>query len=467
MRDRIWISRRRADDMGRKSNSTDSTGNPPTARPSVGNVQLSRSLGDRARLQVSEPSEPEEQEADRVSQAIADSRAPESFDLAANARQTALPGDEPANTLAADSGKQPGTPVAQMGALLGIESGAIRVHDRAGDRALADGLGSRAFALGHHIWLGSRSSESDRALMAHELAHVAQSRRRPGNAPGRIQRSITGGLVGGSVGFVGGAALGAALGPFGALAGGLLGGLAGAWIGNRLTDRSRPLTTAERSYADEVFKGSVNYDPIIITQDDLMSVGAPKTIGNTIHLKTSSGHFVPDPARPGEYTMDLTDKGKETMVHEMAHAWQYQNGGLAYIGESLWAQLKAWWSTGKRGGAYNWSAAKAAGLPWEQWNPEQQAKAVEEYNIALQKALAKPLPKATAADYALITLLQPEIDELRLGKGAAQTSVFGAILGGVTGGILGAAAGYLVGGPKGAAIGGAGGAALGTFVGSG
>ena len=30
----------------------------------------------------------------------------------------------------------------------------------------------------------------------------------------------------------------------------------------------------------------------------------------------------------------------EVLIHEMGHVWQYQNGGLAYIPESLIAQLK-------------------------------------------------------------------------------------------------------------------------------
>ncbi|MEO8337963.1 MAG: DUF4157 domain-containing protein, partial [bacterium] len=48
-----------------------------------------------------------------------------------------------------------------------------RVHTTAKDRATADTLGARALAFDNHIFLGSRSSVSDRSLMAHELAHVA------------------------------------------------------------------------------------------------------------------------------------------------------------------------------------------------------------------------------------------------------------------------------------------------------
>jgi hypothetical protein len=83
--------------------------------------------------------------------------------------------------------------------------------------------------------------------------------------------------------------------------------------------------------------------------------------------------------------MELTDGyGLGTLIHELGHVWQYQNGGLAYIPLSLIAQLKGFLKSGSRDAAYNWEAADAAGLPWEKWNPEQQASAMEYYNYYLR-----------------------------------------------------------------------------------
>jgi hypothetical protein len=46
--------------------------------------------------------------------------------------------------------------------------------------------------------------------------------------------------------------------------------------------------------------------------------------------------------------------------------------------ESLGVQLDATIAKGSRDAAYEWKDNVDAGVPWEQWNPEQQAKAVED-----------------------------------------------------------------------------------------
>jgi phage-related protein len=50
----------------------------------------------------------------------------------------------------------------------------VRIHAAAHDRQLARSERARAFAHRHHIWLGPHESPSDVALLAHEVAHVAQ-----------------------------------------------------------------------------------------------------------------------------------------------------------------------------------------------------------------------------------------------------------------------------------------------------
>ncbi len=59
-------------------------------------------------------------------------------------------------------------------AALGPAAARVRVHDDPHARLAAAALQARAFADGAHIWLGPGESEHDRALMAHELAHLAQ-----------------------------------------------------------------------------------------------------------------------------------------------------------------------------------------------------------------------------------------------------------------------------------------------------
>lgn len=56
-----------------------------------------------------------------------------------------------------------------------VDASHVRVHDDPAAAATTAALGARAFADGSHIWLGAGETESDRELMAHELAHVAQA----------------------------------------------------------------------------------------------------------------------------------------------------------------------------------------------------------------------------------------------------------------------------------------------------
>lgn len=50
----------------------------------------------------------------------------------------------------------------------------VRLHRGPDADMAASMLGARAFTQGNDIWLGNGASESDRGLMAHELAHVAE-----------------------------------------------------------------------------------------------------------------------------------------------------------------------------------------------------------------------------------------------------------------------------------------------------
>ncbi|MEO8108813.1 MAG: DUF4157 domain-containing protein [Ginsengibacter sp.] len=302
----------------------------------------------------------------------------------------------------------------------------VRVHkdDRAGSSALQ--LGAMAYTVGRNVIFGNGQYAPDtqpgRRLIAHELTHVVQQDFKPAStpikiaakddndeqvaerisssavqqnsfsnspaissariaAPGHtIQRSLLGGILGGLGGAAGGAILGGMLGgPLGAVVGGIAGFVAGAIIGDDATTKSRALTQTEIDYAKDVYRDSIDYSKIKITRDSIMATGAPRTIGNTINLKSSWRHFEGD-------TLVLTKEGLETLIHEMGHVWQYQNGGLAYIPDSLWSQLKAKLSGKSRNAAYDWKSAHTEGLPWEEWNPEQQASAIEQYNKLLRKS---------------------------------------------------------------------------------
>ena len=343
----------------------------------------------------------------------------------------------------------------EMESRFGYDFGSVRVHSDERAAQSAEAVEAAAWTVGDDVafarGLYQPRSSAGRELLAHELAHVVEGedlrtdstvtlgrtddpaerraearaagrssgrpRSRPDRAPGRrarggvLRRTTFGALLGGGIGALGGAILGGLLGgPIGALVGGLVGFVAGAIVGEVATTKSRSLTQPEIDYAKEIYLDSVDYSQITITRDSVLALGAPRTIGNTIHLKSDWGHFKGD-------TLELTEKGMEVLIHEMGHVWQYQNGGLAYIPESLIAQLKAAVGGGDRGGAYDWRAAHDAGIPWEDWNPEQQAEAIERYNVLLRKSKAKDATM-TVEELHELSILLKYIDKVRRREGA-------------------------------------------------
>ncbi|WP_428264927.1 DUF4157 domain-containing protein [Haliangium sp.] len=269
---------------------------------------------------------------------------------------------------------------------------------------------------------------------------------------------VSGGILGAWLGMLHG-------GYYGALAGGLLGATVGATggllLGDKLFTPKRRLRNEEKAYAKEIFKDSVNYDKVRITRDGPLSVGAPRTVGNTIHIPSSwTGNNMFKKGKKGTIP-SLSDPGLKLLIHEMTHVWQYQQGGAAYIGDSSWSQFKASFSSDRRGGAYKWRRPQKAGKPWHKWNPEEQAAAVAEYNglYREQMSLRSKGSDLSSTDLDTMDTLKEYVDNVRAGKGAPQVSAAGAVVGGV----VGAGVGFGIGGPTGAVVGGG----IGAFLGGG
>jgi peptidoglycan hydrolase-like protein with peptidoglycan-binding domain len=144
----------------------------------------------------------------------------------------------------------------------------------------------------------------------------------------------------------------------------------GPWRGER------PLTADERTQAKKIYIDSIDYDKVSIAAGSLGSVGASRTLGNTICMEDENFE---------DNTSSLNDKGLGTLIHELGHVWQYQHGGVAYIPDALGAQAESAVTTGERSGAYVWRTALQEGKEWEDWNAEQQAQAMEDYFRATQR----------------------------------------------------------------------------------
>lgn len=192
----------------------------------------------------------------------------------------------------------------------------------------------------------------------------------------------------------------------------------------------RKLYPEEISHVKDIFKDSIDYDKVRVTKGHLFSKGATRTVGNVIHFPVES--FYPDQDK-------LLPENLQTLSHELVHIWQYQNGGWAYAFESLAKQAAGFYSTGSRNTAYDWKTAVEWSIPWEDWGPEQQAAAIEEWGVANR-----------SGNSALSSQLLPYVDKVRSRKGAAQFSPAGAVVS-VS---VGAGIGYLIRKRSGAQIGG-------------
>ena len=144
--------------------------------------------------------------------------------------------------------------------------------------------------------------------------------------------------------------------------------------------KERRLTDKEIAHLRRVYGDNLDYDAIRIqrggVRERIMKDGI--CIGNDIWMDKS--HFDADGS--------LNDKGFDLLVHEAAHAWQYQQGGPGYIGDSLTDQIRNGRGRVGTGGAYDWLEAANRGVRFEDMTAEQQA----ELAMYIGRALAKAGP---------------------------------------------------------------------------
>ncbi|HEX7243194.1 MAG TPA: DUF4157 domain-containing protein [Longimicrobiaceae bacterium] len=127
---------------------------------------------------------------------------------------------------------------------------------------------------------------------------------------------------------------------------------------------SRPLTAHERAQATLVFGPGLDYGPIRVSEDPVMSVGGfARTLPNHAYFPTGSfgsGNFMP------------------WLIHELTHAWQYQHGyGVGTTG------YHAIFSSYDYGGEAGLRAATAAGRGLRSFNTEQQGDILQDYYVRL------------------------------------------------------------------------------------
>lgn len=127
----------------------------------------------------------------------------------------------------------------------------------------------------------------------------------------------------------------------------------------------RPLSREEASIARQALGDAIDADRVRIVRALSLDTWVPReghvarVIGDTIFMPGLDG---PLPLL--------------TLVHELCHVAQYQRGGVAYIGNSILAQVGAQLKGLGRNGAYDWKSCLEAGVPWEAMGAECQAQLV-------------------------------------------------------------------------------------------
>lgn len=118
--------------------------------------------------------------------------------------------------------------------------------------------------------------------------------------------------------------------------------------------RIRPLTQREKDVAQPVYQGSVDLERVQIATTSVLA--APTTLANTIRVKG-----------------DITD---DTLIHELAHVWQYQTSGLRYVSCALAGQVQGAVGHGDRNWTYEFDPTKP-GTRLADYGPEQQAQIIQ------------------------------------------------------------------------------------------
>ena len=166
-----------------------------------------------------------------------------------------------------------------------------------------------------------------------------------------------------------------------------------------LEERERTLTPDEVDQLRAIFADAIDYAAVRIKEGDagVFSLNRrPFTTGNTVYMKMSPS--------------DAAWKG--TLVHEMVHVWQYQNGGADYQSKSLAAQYIT-------RDAYQWQSALLEEKPWPSLNPEDQGALIE--HLFLLGFFATGALLITAADGRTIdrtSYAKDVVAQLRAERGA-------------------------------------------------
>jgi hypothetical protein len=152
----------------------------------------------------------------------------------------------------------------------------------------------------------------------------------------------------------------------------------------------RGLRPGEQAEAKLVFGSGLKYERVRIIEE----VAWPNTIGRigawfaqkpppTNNAVTLGNRlFFPVPLRTQEpHTSEAFLRDMSWLIHELAHAWQYQQVGTLYLVQATLTQLRLGTQSYEYGGEQGLIEAKNAGRDLEWFNREQQGDIARHYYL--------------------------------------------------------------------------------------
>ncbi len=162
---------------------------------------------------------------------------------------------------------------------------------------------------------------------------------------------------------------------------------------------TRSLSGHEKATASGIFGSSINLD--LVRLDLWSAIGPAFTKREYTSFHTING-----------WGGHITD---DTLIHELAHVWQYETAGAIYMPQAIHAQATLGDAAYMYGGASDLQAKKTAGQGIGVYNREQQAQIVQDF-YRLKVGMTPIGGTATAADLALYADFVKEVSTLSSGQ---------------------------------------------------
>jgi hypothetical protein len=157
---------------------------------------------------------------------------------------------------------------------------------------------------------------------------------------------------------------------------------------------SRGLSSTERAEAELVFEGSLDLDRIRVYEGARWPLWVAQA-GARLASETSPENNAITLGRRAFFSRELstgaadiqaghlTDMG--WLIHELTHAWQYEQAGILYLWQALKVQIQLGEEAYDYGGPGELLQAQAEGKPFDEFNREQQGDIARDYFFARKR----------------------------------------------------------------------------------